>query len=57
MNRIVLISNNTTDNKIVNTLINSYYINNNLLINTLLENNKNILEHFTFEPIDMIYVN
>jgi len=57
MNRIVLISNNTTDNKIVNTLINSYYINNNILINTLLENNKNTLEHFTFEPIDMIYVN
>ena len=57
MNRIVLISNNTTDNKIVDTIINSYYINNNILINTLLENNKNTLEHFTFEPIDMIYVN
>ena len=57
MNRIVLISNNTTDNKIVNTIINSYYINNNYLINILLENNKKTLEHFTFEPIDMIYVN
>ena len=56
-NRILLIGNNMTDKNIVEEVIKKYYTHNNTLINELLENNKKDIDHNTFEPIDMVYIN
>ena len=56
-NRILLIGNNMTDKNIVEEVIKKYYTHNNILINELLENNKKDIDHNTFEPIDMVYIN
>jgi len=57
--KFVLVSNNKVNNDIVYKLIQSYYQNNTILINHLLENNieneYNREDHNIFEPIDMIF--
>jgi len=54
--KLLLLSNNKTNNKVVNTLIKTYYENNIFLINNLIGNDLDE-EHNIFEPIDMIYIN
>ena len=57
--KFVLLSNNKVDNSIVYKLMESYYKNNTILINNILENDSensyNTEEHNIFEPIDMIF--
>ena len=57
--KFVLLSNNKVKNNIVHKLIETYYKNNTILINNLLEtdseNSYNTDEHNIFEPIDMIF--
>ena len=59
VNRIILITNDRSEDSIVEKLIKTYYTNNNYLINNLLSTNEttDTTEHTTFEPIDMIYIN
>ena len=56
-NRILLVGNKNEDEKVVEKLMKTYYVKNNYLINTLLENINISNDHNTFEPLDMIYVN
>jgi TRAP-type uncharacterized transport system substrate-binding protein len=53
--KFVLLSNNKVNNDIVYNLIQSYYQNNTILINHLVENDYNSEDHNIFEPIDMIF--
>ena len=57
--KFVLLSNNKVDNNVVYKLTETYYKNNTILINNLLENDSensyNTEEHNIFEPIDMIF--
>ena len=57
--KFVLLSNNNTNNDIVYKLIETYYKNNTILINNVLENDSensyNLEDHNIFEPIDMIF--
>jgi len=56
-NRIVLVTHNNEDEKVVEKLMKTYYIKNNYLINKLFGNTNISKDHNTFEPLDMIYVN
>ena len=56
-NRILLVGNKNEDEKVVEKIMKTYYVKNNYLINTLLENINISNDHNTFEPLDMIYVN
>ena len=54
--RLLLLSNNNCDSDIVYELMKFYYENNNKIINSLTNSNKND-NHNIFEPLDMVYIN
>ena len=55
--RILMICNVNTNKDAVKKIIKLYYTHNNIIINKLLENNDLNMEHTTFEPLDMSYIN
>ena len=57
--RVVLVTNKDTDTQVVNSLLNTYYNYNNVIINTLTQKNLDNLnsEHNFFEPLDIAFVN
>ena len=55
-NRILLVANKNEDEKVVEKMMKTYFMNNNKIINTLIGSELDI-DHTTFEPLDMIYIN
>lgn len=55
--RVLLVSNNKTDKDVVNGLVRNIFEKNNIIINTLINNDNLIVNHNLFEPIDLVYIN